>query len=45
MRPDSDHDDDNSSAPTSFGQRHGVTIMTIVLFSLLILVIIVDTAC
>jgi len=44
MRPDSDYDE-NSSEPTSFGQRHGVTIMTIVLFSLLALVIFVDSAC
>ena len=45
MRPDSDHDDEKTSEPTTFGQRHGVTILTIVLFGLLALVIFVDMAC
>jgi hypothetical protein len=45
MRQDSDHDDEISSRPTSFGHRHGVTIMTVVLMSLLVLVCVIQVAC
>jgi hypothetical protein len=45
MRQDSDHDEKISSEPASFGHRHGVTIMTVVLMSLLVLVCIIQVAC
>jgi hypothetical protein len=45
MRPDSDHDEEKTPEPTSFGQRHGVTIMTIVLIAMFALVLFVDSAC
>jgi hypothetical protein len=37
--------DENSSEPTTFGQRHGVTIMTVVLAALFILVCTIQVAC
>jgi hypothetical protein len=40
MRPDSEND----NTPTTFGQRHGVTIMTIVLAVLFIFVIALGVA-
>ena len=34
-----------SEEPTTFGQRHGVTILSVALIGLLILVILVDMGC
>lgn len=42
MHPDNDDDNDT---PRSFGQRHGITIMTIVMAMMLVLVIAVQVAC
>jgi hypothetical protein len=33
------------TTPTTFGQRHGVTILSVTLIGLLILVILVDMGC
>jgi hypothetical protein len=42
MHPD---DSDNSPRPLSWGQRHAVTILTVVLFGLLAFVITFQMAC
>ncbi|HSD88038.1 MAG TPA: hypothetical protein VLB44_11010 [Kofleriaceae bacterium] len=41
MHPDNDDDD----TPRTWGQRHGITIMTIVMAMMLLLVIIVQVGC
>ena len=38
-------EEEESTEPTSFGQRHGVTILSVTLIGLLIFVILLDTAC
>lgn len=44
MHPDTENHDDNRN-PSTFGDRHGTTILTAVLATLFILVCIVQVAC
>ena len=37
--------EEESTTPTTFGQRHGVTILSVTLIGLLLLVILIDMGC
>jgi hypothetical protein len=41
----SNNNDDDNATPTTFGQRHGITIMTIVMALMLATVIFVQVGC